>query len=165
MTKEEIKGTICEKCEYKDMRFHDRCIYSHGFHDEKCTYFRMSAYWRKKTREEENAKRLFELVEENGITPKYKIGDVVYLKSWPRSVEKTSIRELVVDDDCRGYRYKVKGHTEYTYTEDNLYPTEQECLLAIVDDFINETRREAEHLKARAVKIGIPIEKINLLLQ
>lgn len=163
MTKEEIKGTICNKCEYKDMRFHDRCMYSHGFHNEKCTYFRMSAYWRKKTREEENAKRLFELVEENGITPIYKIGDVVYIKGWRHSIEKTSIRLIEVDADGKGYLYKVKGHNEYTFKEEDVYPSEKECLKAVIEDFAKRTRRDAEYLIGRAEKIGLPMESIKFL--
>lgn len=163
MTKEEIKDTICNKCVWKDYRLDDRCPYVHEFVNGRCSAFSMTAYHRKKEREEKNARLLYNLVEVNGITPKHKIGDVVYLKCWPRSVEKTSIRELVVDDDCRGYRYKVKGHTEYTYTEDSVYSTEQECLLSIIEDFVKETQRVANHLKLRAETIGLPIEKINIL--
>lgn len=123
----------------------------------------MTAYWRKKSREEENAKRLFYLIEENGITPKYKIGDVVYLVGWHNSIEKTSVRLIEIDKDCKGFRYKVKGHNEYTYKEEDVYSSEGECLKAIIEDFVKRTQREAEYLKRRAEKIGLPMEAMKLL--
>lgn len=163
MTKEEIKDTICYKCEYKDMRMRGACPYAREYTNEKCGAFRMSPYWRKKTKEEENAKRLYELVEENGITPKYKIGDVVYIKGWRHSIEKTSIRLIEVDVDGKRYLYKVKGHSEYQYKEEDVFPTEQECLKSVIEDFAKETRNEAEYLKKRAEAIGLPYN--NLLLK
>ena len=151
MRSEKVKNTVCKKCVWKK---YEDCPYEHELNEDK-TFCRAadackSPYWRKKDREADEAERLGKLVLENGIVPKYKIGDKVWIiESFGGSLKYPKeyvIRKILASSDGKSYRYQVKGHTEYTYGEDSLFATEADAMQQIASDFITDTMEHAQRL-------------------
>lgn len=164
MTKEELKNTDCWKCVWKSERIQNICPYQRYYSNGKCQEQHLSSYWRNKERKEEQAKRLGELILQNGITPKYKLGDTVYIRGQFNNADKTQIRRIDVNPDGTSFQYKVKGHTEYSYDEKDVYPTEAECYKVIIENWIKETISEGKHIIKRAQNCGLEIESLDSLL-
>lgn len=160
MRSEEVKNTVCKKCVWKK---YEDCPYEHELNEDK-TFCRAaetckSPYWRKKDREADEAERLGKLVLENGIVPKYKIGDKVWIiEGFGGSLKYPKeyvIRKILASSDGKSYTYQVKGHTEYTYGEDSLFATEAEAMQQIVSNFIERTMGEAKHLSKECNRLGV----------
>ena len=102
---------------------------------------------------------------ENGIKPKYSLGQEVYKVAWwdNTAMEKTKIRKIIVSKDGLSYRYKVNGHTEYTFTDEQLFLTPLECYKKICQNFVDEVCSKAKLLDAEAKKYGFEIENLNNL--
>lgn len=162
MRSEEIKKTVCKKCVWKN---YEHCPYEHELNDDKTfcsaadTY--KSPYWRKKDRETEEAERLGKLVLENGIEPKYKIGDKVWIiESFSGSEEYPKeyvIRKIIASHDGNSYSYQVKGHTEYKYDENSLFATEADAMQQIVRNFITYTMKQAQRLSKQCNRLGVDV--------
>lgn len=154
----------CRRCVWKSSV---GCPYSHGKRGDVCIHFRLSAYHRKKERMQREAKGLGELMA-RGIIPKYALKDKVYLiegyHDWEHPCSYV-IREIIADVERGVYRYKVHGHTEYTYTEDSLYPTEQMAMEVIVKRFVESTAKRAMELQKRAKALGMSVNWKNNLLE
>lgn len=162
MRSEEINKTVCKKCVWKN---YERCPYKHELNKDK-TFCRVantykSPYWRKKDRETEEAERLWKLVLENGIEPKYKIGDKVWIiERFCGSEEYPTeyvIRKIIASCDGDSYRYQVKGHTEYTYDEGSLFATEADAMQQIVRNFVTHTMEQAQRLSKQCNRLGIDV--------
>ena len=162
MRSEEVKNTVCKKCVWKK---YDDCPYEHELNEDK-TFCRVadtckSPYWRKKDREAKEAERLGKLVLENEIMPKYKISDKVWIiESFGGSVEYPKeyvIRKILASNDCKSYSYQVKGHTEYTYDEDDLFVTEADAMQQIVRNFITRTMERAQRLAKECDRLGVDV--------
>ena len=160
MRSEEIKKTVCKKCVWKK---YEDCPYEHELNEDK-TLCRVadvfkSPYWRKKDQEADEAERLGKLVLENGIVPKYKIGDKVWIiESFGGSEEYQKeyvIRKILASSDGKSYRYQVNGHTEYTYSDDSLFATEADAMQQIVNNFIDRTMGEAKRLSKECNRLGV----------
>ena len=95
----------------------------------------------------------------NGIEPKYKIGDKVWIiESFGGSEEYQKeyvIRKILASRDGKSYRYQVKGHTEYTYGDDRLFATEADAMQQIVNNFIERTMGEAKRLSKECNRLGV----------
>ena len=160
MRSEEIKNTVCKKCVWKK---YEDCPYEHELNEDK-TFCRAaetckSPYWRKKDREADEAERLGKLILENGIVPKYKIGDKVWIiEGFGGSLKYPKeyvIRKILASSDGKSYRYQVKGHTEYTYSDDELFATEADAMQQIVSNFITRTMGEAKRLSKECNRLGV----------
>ena len=96
---------------------------------------------------------------ENGIVPKYKIGDKVWIIEGFGSLGKYPkeyiIRKILASNDGKSYRYQVKGHTEYTYGDDSLFATEADAMQQIVNNFIERTMEEAQRLSKECNRLGV----------
>ena len=160
MRSEAVKNTVCKKCVWKK---YEDCPYEHELNEDK-TFCRAaetckSPYWRKKDREADEAERLGKLVLENGIVPKYKIGDKVWIiegfGGLDRYPKEYIIRKILAARDGKSYRYQVKGHTEYTYGDDELFATEAEAMQQIVSNFIERTMGEAKRLSKECNRLCV----------
>ena len=160
MRSEDVNKTVCKKCVWKK---YEDCPYEHELNEDK-TYCRVadvfkSPYWRKKDREADEAERLGKLVLENGIVPKYKIGDKVWIiEGFGGSLKYPKeyiIRKILASSDGKSYRYQVKGHTEYTYGDDELFATEADAMQQIVSNFIERTMGEAQRLSKECNRLGV----------
>ena len=160
MRSEDVKKTVCKKCVWKK---YEDCPYEHELNEDK-TYCRVadvfkSPYWRKKDREADEAERLGKLVLENGIVPKYKIGDKVWIIEGFGGLERYPkeyvIRKILASPDGKSYKYQVKGHTEYTYDDDSLFATEAAAMQQIVSNFIARTMGEAQRLSKQCKRLGV----------
>ena len=160
MRSEEVKKTVCKKCVWKK---YEDCPYEHELNEDK-TFCRAadackSPYWRKKDREADEAERLGKLVLENGIVPKYKIGDKVWIiegfGGFDRCPKEYVIRKILASRDGKSYRYQVKGHTEYTYGDDSLFATEADAMQQIASDFITDTMEHAQRLSKQCKRLGV----------
>ena len=160
MRSEDVKKTVCKKCVWKK---YEDCPYEHELTEDK-TFCRVadvfkSPYWRKKDREADEAECLGKLVLENGIVPKYKIGDKVWIIEGFGGLERYPkeyvIRKILASSDGKSYRYQVKGHTEYTYDDDSLFATEAEAMQQIVSNFITRTMGEAQRLSEQCNRLGV----------
>ena len=160
MRSENVKKTVCKKCVWKK---YEDCPYEHELTEDK-TFCRVadvfkSPYWRKKDQEADEAERLGKLVLENGIVPKYKIGDKVWIIEGFGGLERYPkeyvIRKILASSDGKSYRYQVKGHTEYTYDDDSLFATEADAMQQIVSNFIDRTMEEAQRLSKECNRLGV----------
>lgn len=160
MRSEEVKNTVWKKCVWKK---YEDCPYEHELNEDK-TFCRAaetckSPYWRKKDREADEAERLGKLVLENGIVPKYKIGDKVWIIEGFGGLDKYPkeyiIRKILASRDGKSYRYQVKGHTEYTYSDDSLFATEADAMQQIVSNFIDRMMGEAQRLSKECNRLGV----------
>ena len=160
MRSEDVKKTVCKKCVWKK---YEVCPYEHELTEDK-TFCRVadvfkSPYWRKKDREADEAERLGKLVLENGIVPKYKIGDKVWIIEGFGGLERYPkeyvIRKILASSDGKSYRYQVKGHTEYTYGDDSLFATEADAMQQIASDFITDTMEHAQRLSKQCKRLGV----------
>ena len=160
MRSEEVKNTVCKKCVWKK---YEDCPYEHELNEDK-TFCRAaetckSPYGRKKDREADEAERLGKLVLENGIVPKYKIGDKVWIIEGFGSLDKYPkeyvIRKILASRDGKSYRYQVKGHMEYTYGDDSLFATEADAMQQIVSNFIERMMGEAQRLSKECNRLGV----------
>lgn len=157
------KETVCKKCSWKNI--FETCPYEHCLNEDN-TYCSVAEdyktnYWKKKDRDEKQSQLLGKLVIENNIKPKYKLGDKVwkierYIGSSECAVEKI-IRKIVVNNDGKSYCYQVKGHTLYTFAEDELYSTEADAMKVIVSNFIKNTQKEIERLSKECKTLGVDI--------
>lgn len=162
MRSEEVKKTVCKKCVWKK---YEDCPYEHELNEDKtfCSAADIykSPYLRKKDREEEEAERLGKLVLENGIGPKYKIGDKVWIiESFCGSEEYQKeyvIRKILASRDGKSYSYQVKGHTQYTYEEDSLFATEADAMKQIVRNFVTYTIGQAQCLAKQCKRLGVDV--------
>lgn len=152
---------ICKKCVWRDRVV---CPYKreYNFKTSTCGGFKMTANEQKKAERAVQAERL-KAMSERGLTPKYAKGQTVWLTRWPNTSEQSEIREVYIYNDCKDFYYKIKHHVTPT-KESDLYPTEAECYEHIVTEYIKNTVREANRIKARAVKAGVSIESINQLM-
>ena len=145
MRSEEVKNTVCKKCVWKK---YEDCPYEHELNEDK-TFCRAA----------DEAERLGKLVLENGIVPKYKIGDKVWIiegfGSLGRYPKEYVIRKILASRDGKSYRYQVKGHTEYTYGDDSLFATEADAMQQIASDFITDTMEHAQRLSKQCKRLGV----------
>ena len=160
MRSEDVKKTVCKKCVWKK---YEDCPYEHELTEDK-TFCRVadvfkSPYWRKKDQEADEAERLGKLVLENGIVPKYKIGDKVWIIEGFGGLERYPkeyvIRKILASPNGKSYRYQVKGHTEYTYGDDSLFATEADAMQQIASDFIKDTMEHAQRLSKQCKRLGV----------
>lgn len=159
--RDRLLSSTCKGCEYSCDIKHNYCPYLHGLNEDKtiCKYHHMSAYYRRKEQEKKEAEALGELIVKNGIVPKYKLGQTVYLNGYGlMSIkEKQKIRKIVVSEDGKRYHYKVTGHKDYTYNESELFETEQDLLVWQMKRFAEETIRKVHFFEKEAKKLGMTL--------
>lgn len=98
------------------------------------------------------------------IKSKFKVGDTVWMQSnW---FAGSYIPDCFVVSEIRDANGKIeyrKKHSKVWWSEDKLFPTEEECQLSEIKRFVRNTRQQASELVNNCRLLGVEEKAVKLL--